>query len=152
MRRSIINYPAVHAELLNNAQNVNRDDIESLYKGFERYIQLCGKIGLRVTNNGAYLALGVSRKTISAWITGTRRQSNPEYKRFAELVKQVCAAAREQYAIENLIDYRLAIFWEKIFDGFTDTPAREDVRDPLGALPDKEQLAKMMEKYADEKT
>ena len=46
----------------------------------------------------------------------------------------------------------MTIWLQKRYDGFTDTPRDEEPRNPLGDLPDQQQLAKMMEKYADEKT
>ena len=152
MKRAKIHFAAFHEELRSIAETVNTDDINSLYRALEQYIRLCADTGLLIGNNTCYMALGISRPTISTWLNGTRRAHNPAYKEFATLVKTICAAAREQYGIEGITSPLMTIWLQKQYDGFTDTPQQEDIRDPLGALPDKEQLSKMERKYADAKT
>lgn len=147
-----MDFPAFRERLLAIADTVDTDDIGSLYKGLERYIQLCGETGVLIGNNALYTALGISRVTICTWLRGTRRQNNPEYRKFAELVKQICGAAREQYGVEGIVDPILTIWHQKFYDGFVDDPPREEAHDPLGELPDQRRFAKMMEKYANENT
>ena len=126
--------------LLSIAETVHVDDINTLYAGLQQYIELCGRAGLLIGNNACYMALGVSRSTICAWLNGTRRQHNPEYRKFAEFVKAVCAAAREQYGIEGITSPLMTIWLQKQYDGFVDTPPREEARNPLGELVAPKQL------------
>lgn len=93
-----------------------------------------------------YMACGVGRNDIHHWEFGLRRQNNPEYRRFAIMCREICAAAREQYGIEGQVNPILTIFHQKYYDGFKDNPPDNAVENPLGDIEDPQKLA---EKYAD---
>lgn len=127
-------------------QTVDLNDVRTLWSAMEQYINLCATTGMKITNATLYMACGVGRTDIHNWEYGLRRQNNPEYREFAIMCREICAAAREQYGIEGKVNPILTIFHQKAYDGFTDTPQQEAVKDPLGEITDPQKLA---EKYKD---
>ena len=97
-----------------------------------------------ISNNSCYRALGLSRVTIHTWIHRTRRAHDPQYHDFAEMVKTICAAAREQYGLEGQTSPLMTIWLQKAYDGFKDVPEDEATINPLGDLPDAD---KLIQKY-----
>lgn len=127
-------------------QTVDLDNPATLYNAMEQYLNLCSATGMKITNQTMYMAVGVGRTEMHYWDTGQRRQNNPAYREFARLCKDICAAAREQYGIEGQVNPILTIFHQKWFDGYSDAPQQEEVKDPLGEIQDP---AKLAEKYKD---
>ena len=138
--------PSLIAGCIQIRQGVDLDNPATLWNALEQYIQLCAASGMKITNSFLYLACGVSRQIVSEWYLGNKRNSNPEYRRFATMAKEICAAAREQYGIEGKTNPILTIFHQKFYDGFRDDPGTESYSDPLGEIQDPQKLA---EKYKD---
>lgn len=138
--------PTMIRTVLAIRSTVDLDDPITLWNALEQYLNLCATTGMKITNGTLYMACGIGRAEIHNWEFGLRRQNNPEYRKFAVMCKSVCAAAREQYGIEGQTNAILTIFHQKFYDGFTDTPQKEAVKDPLGEISDPEKIA---EKYAD---
>lgn len=128
------------------AKDADNDDIESLYNCLERYIKFCIEHNVRITNSGAYAACGLNRNLVKEWAHGLTRASNPEYKRFAIFIRQICDEYREMLMAENKIHPVVGIWWQKNYDGFRDQPNEADVDGG-----DTEQLtsAEIAAKYAD---
>lgn len=128
------------------AKDANNDDIDSLYSCLERYIKFCIEHNVRITNSGAYAACGLNRNLVKEWAHGLTRASNPEYKRFAIFIRQICDEYREMLMAENKIHPVVGIWWQKNYDGFRDQPNEADVDGG-----DTEQLtsAEIAAKYAD---
>ena len=128
------------------AKDANNDDIDSLYNCLERYITFCIEHNVRITNSGAYAACGLNRNLVKEWAHGLTRASNPEYKRFAIFIRQICDEYREMLMAENKIHPVVGIWWQKNYDGFRDQPNEADVDGG-----DTEQLtsAEIAAKYAD---
>lgn len=128
------------------AKDADNDDIESLYSCLERYIKFCIEHNVRITNSGAYAACGLNRNLVKEWAHGLTRASNPEYKRFAIFIRQICDEYREMLMAENKIHPVVGIWWQKNYDGFRDQPNEADVDGG-----DTEQLtsAEIAAKYAD---
>lgn len=130
-------------------QTVDRKDPATLWRALDMYLNLCCNKGMLISNKSLYFALGLSKATIHAWAHGLRKQHQPEYARFAALVKEVCAAAREQYGVEGQVDPILTIWHQKFYDGFTDNPPSETVHSPLGDLPDADAIEEYSRRLAD---
>lgn len=105
------------------------NDINSLYECLNKYIALCGQSNMRITNLTAYEACGISSRTIDAWLSGQNRSSQPEYKEFAETLKGICRAYREQLGIEGKINPVSVIWWQKAHDGMREDTAVHVVED-----------------------
>ena len=127
-------------------QTVDLDNPATIWNALEQYLTLCSISGMKISNSTLYMACGVSRFDVHNWEYGLRRQNNPEYRRFALMAKEICAAAREQYGIEGQVNPILTIFHQKFYDGFKDNPAEEAAENPLGEITDPKKLA---EKYKD---
>lgn len=121
-------------------------NIETLYACFEAYLKLCYEFDFRITNMTAYMACGLSRKNIDDWANKKRRSSDPAYKEFADTLREMCSAAREQYGVEGKTNPVLTIFHQKAYDKFNDQPIQEsDDVSPLGEMQDAHALAKKYE-------
>lgn len=141
-----VEVPTLIAGCVQIRQTVDLDNPATLWNAMQQYLTLCANTGMKISNSFMYLACGVSRQIISEWYLGNKRQNNPEYRKFASMVKEICAAAREQYGIEGKTNPILTIFHQKFYDGFVDNPGSEQYADPLGEIQDPQKLA---EKYKD---
>lgn len=136
---------AVVAQILQTmdiASRVDNDSIESLQNALQEYLQVCMLTNTSVTNTGLYAALGVSDDTISKWLTGERRGSDPRYREFAAKVKAICAQYRELAAAEGKLHPTLTIWWQKNYDGFRDDPVIIKEVTDVAAPVDPEEIAK----------
>lgn len=125
-------------------KTVNLNDPSTLWNALDSYLQFCCDTGFMIGNTSLYHAVGISKETASKWSKGQRKAHNPEYKRFADMAKAICACAREQYGLEGQTSYLMTIWLQKRYDGFTDSPPEEYIENPLGDLPD---ANKLIEKY-----
>ena len=126
------------------AKDTDRENIDSMRLALQKYLALCARMNINVTNTGLYGALGVSQETISQWANGKIRASDPRYREFALLVRRLCAQYRELAASEGRINPTLAIWWQKNYDGFRDEPVIEKTQEEIAAPVDPEEIA---EKY-----
>ena len=138
--------PNLIASCMQIRNSIDLEDPATLYRGLEQYLSLCSMSGMKISNNMMYFALNLTRQTAYDWYHGRQRKANPEYKRLASLMKEICTAAREQYGLEGQVNPILTIFHQKYYDGFRDNPQIDDVHDPLGEAQDPQKLA---EKYQD---
>ena len=104
------------------AKDADKNDVNSLYACLERYLKWCFEHKVNITNAGAYAACGLDRFTIKDWATGHRRADRPEFKEFALKIKQICSINREQMMADGKLNPVVGIWWQKNFDGFTDSP------------------------------
>lgn len=121
---------------------VNLNDPQTLRTALQMYLKYCCRTGFYIGNKSLYFACRVSKDTICKWSNGTRKAHDPRFREFANLARQICAAAREQYGLEGLTNPILTIWMQKHYDGFTDTPQIMDIRHPLGDMPDADKLIK----------
>lgn len=126
------------------AKQTDRENIDSLRLALQKYLALCARTNVNVTNTGLYGALGLSQETISQWASGKARASDPRYREFALLVRKLCAQYRELAASEGKISPVLTIWWQKNYDGFRDDPILEKANEGLAAPADPQEIA---EKY-----
>lgn len=126
------------------AKQTDRENIDSLRLALQKYLALCARTNVNVTNTGLYGALGLSQETISQWATGKARASDPRYREFALLVRKLCAQYRELAASEGKISPVLTIWWQKNYDGFRDDPILEKANEGIAAPADPQEIA---EKY-----
>lgn len=152
------NLPVAHgtdtdnAELLTHvmqtfeiAKSVNTDDIDSLQNALLAYLQLCSQTNRRITNQGVYNALGVTRQTISLWATGQRHGNDPRYRKFAETIKGICAQYREDMLVSGMINPVVGIWHQKNYDGFRDYVPEE--REASGVLAPATDPSEIAERY-----
>ena len=125
---------------------VDKDNIESLYDGLIRYVELCTQAGMPMLINTCLLALGMNSKTYHRWKNGTQKASDPRFKEFAEMLESVIGAGIEAAAAAGSIDRVLTIWWQKShFNMIEGTGEKAENADPLGQRVSGEDIIK---KYA----
>lgn len=126
------------------AKRTDNTSLDSLMNALQEYLALCAKRNINVTNTGLYGALGVSQETISNWAAGKVRSADPRFKEFALLCRKICSQYRELAAAEGKIPPVLAIWWQKNYDGFQDSPVIVKTNTDYEAPANPEEIA---EKY-----
>lgn len=102
--------------------NADLKDPETLRGCFYDYIQFCMQNDLQVTNLAAYQAMGVTDKQIKNWQSGKTMSKDPRYKELAEEVLGFCSAFREQLMAQGKVNPVTGIWWQKVYDKYTDLP------------------------------
>lgn len=120
---------------------------ENMLNAFHEYLEMSAREGQRIGNLTAYMAIGASRQMIEQWMSGRRHADDPRYKQLANYIKTVCAAHREQMALNNEVHPALSIFWQRNFDGLTNEDViRVEPSDLFGEIKDTEEIK---ERYKD---
>lgn len=133
-----------HMDMLKMRQGVDKKNVPDLYNRFYIYLAYCAEHGIIPNNMNAYFAIGIDRRDITSWYTGSR---SAEHKQFAEDVKQFFASIHEQAGGEAIVNPILSIYWSKAHDGMIEASKVEVVQDnPLG---EKRSAAEITAKYAD---
>ena len=126
------------------AQPLDRKNQEEMNQRFDDYLRLCMAYDIQPSNMACYLALGISKQTMSDWengVKGTTLQVD-----FAKKVKQTISAFREIAANEGKINTVWAIFMGKNYDGLKDQQDVVVTPNVIGQTDDPTTLA---EKYRD---
>lgn len=126
------------------AQPLDRKNEEEMNQRFEDYLKLCMAYDIQPSNMACYLALGISKQTMSDWengTNGTTLQSD-----FAKKVKQTISAFREIAANEGKINTVWAIFMGKNYDGLKD---QQDVVVTPNVIGQTDDASTLAEKYRD---
>ena len=122
------------------------NDVGEMERRFENYIRLCSEYGKKVSNQAAYLAIGINKDQARDFANGV--SANPERSHFIKKVQQICGVYREQLMSDGKINPVTGIFWQKNYDGLRDqTELAVAPVNPLGDGKSAEELAK---KYADD--
>ena len=133
--------------ILEISMKVNRDDPESMLRGFWEYITYCEEYNYKVSNLQAYASMGIGRPEASRILQGKMYGRDPRYAQLIRTVNNVCAMYREGMMLEGAINPVVGIFWQKSLDNYIDQPKTEIENDnPNGEVKTAEEIA---EKYAD---
>ena len=126
------------------AQPLDRKNKEELDQRFEDYLKLCMAYQIQPSNQACYLALGISKQTMSDWengVSGTTLQAD-----FSKKVKQTISAFREIAANEGKINTVWAIFMGKNYDGLKD---QQDILVTPNVIGQTDDATTLAEKYRD---
>jgi len=151
------NSPVIQAQNPELPENYNRDqisfmleimptepldntDVAEMERRFENYLRVCAERDMKVSNQGAYLAIGVTKDNVYDWTV--RSSTNPERSEFIKKVQKICAYYRECLMANGKINPVVGIFWQKNYDGLRD---QQEVvltpnQNPLGEQKDAESL------------
>jgi hypothetical protein len=119
---------------------LDHDDVAEMERRFARYLQLCSEWDMKIGNQAAYAAIGITKDHVYDWTV--RRQTNPKRADFVKKVQQFCAMYREGLMEDGKVNPVTGIFWQKNYDGMKDqqevvlTPNAS----PLGDQTDAEAL------------
>lgn len=131
-------------------QTVDKDNIESLYNGLIRYVELCTQTGMPMLVNTCMLALGMTTRTYNRWKNGTNKSSDPRFKEFAEMVESVIGAGMEAAAAAGSIDRVLTIWWQKShFNMIEGNGQTAEPDDPLGQRMTAKEIAQKYDSLPD---
>lgn len=134
-------------ECLKMGQTVDKENIESLYNGLQRYVALCTQTGMPMLVKTCNLALGVTGTTLTKWRNGTQRANDPRYREFAELVESVIGAGIEAAGAAGSVDRILTIWWQKAYFNMKESDGLSHEKDdPLG---EKKSAIEITQKYAE---
>ena len=111
--QAVIQHALKAAEI---SRSADQKDPESLLNCFYEYIKVCGEDGMRIGNQGACAALGISPTVLSDWKYGYRKPDDPRYKKLAEFISNVCAMSREQMITDGKLNPVIGIFWQRNYD------------------------------------
>lgn len=96
----------------------DKSNPDELYNRFLRYLDYCSQHNLKIGNQAAYLAMGITKDDVYDWENGRR-----DSKAHAELiikVKAICGMYRECAMADGKIMPATGIFWQKNYDGLRD--------------------------------
>lgn len=113
-------YNSYLAEFIKNIMPKNPlryDDLNEMKLRFQHYFETCIACDRKVTNMGAYLAIGISKEIARDWANDTK---NIERRDFIRSVENVCSVYREALMADGELSVPVGIFWQKNFDGFRD--------------------------------
>lgn len=123
----------------------DQSNADSMRQCFYEYIQLAQQADIKISNQAAYLALGIKPDVAKAWMQ--RASGTIDQQSLLAEVNQVCAAYREVAANDNKINVAWAIFSAKNYDGMKDEQeviTKQDL--PLG---EKRSAKEISERYRD---
>lgn len=120
--------------------------VEVMQERFTRYLRLCAERDMKVGNQGAYLAIGISKET--AWDWQNRPSTNPLLANFVKKVQQICAYYRESLMADGKVNPATGIFWQKNYDGMKDQ--QEVVLTPNNPLGDSQNAETLKQKYIED--
>ena len=112
---------------------VDKSNVEEMEQRFYKYLQWCDEHGVKVSNQSAYLAMGINKDDIYSW--ENERYGTKAHVELVKKVKQICSVTRESMMADGLIRDAVGIFWQKNYDGFKDqqevvlTPNKNRIED-----------------------
>lgn len=120
-------------EIMKLGKGCNLNDPDDMMRCFLTYVKMCEMYGMKITNQAAYLSMGISRQYACELRKGVRRAKDPRYKELIEQVDMICSTTREVLMSENAVNPITAIWWQKNYDKMTDVQQVEvTTKDPLG--------------------
>lgn len=96
----------------------DKTDIEELDNRFMEYLQYCASNDIKIGNQMAYLALGLSKDDVYDMEHG--RKLGNSASEFIKKVKQICAGNRELLMQDGKVNPITGIFWQKNYDSMKD--------------------------------
>lgn len=115
-------------------------DVPEMERRFKRYLQMCAERDVKVGNQAAYFAIGITKETARDWVKQDVHERN-ERTHFIKRVQQICAMYREGLMQDGKVNPVTGIFWQKNYDGLKDqTETVITPNNPLGDTIDSDTL------------
>ena len=96
----------------------DKSNAQELEDRFWRYVDLCNERDVRVTNQVAYFAMGISKDDVYNWENGLTRSS--EHRELIKKVKAFCGSYREMLGADGRLNPVTLVWWQKNYDGLVD--------------------------------
>lgn len=128
--------------------NIDLHNAEEVSKAIQGYFERCAARGLRPGNLGLYAALGMTKQEVSDVIRGTNKsKASPATIDLLKKAKAVLSEYREQLGAQGKLNPVTMIFWQKNYDGLTDTQSIEiSANTGPAAVLTPEEIAQQIEK------
>lgn len=118
-------------------------DVDEMERRFYNYLELCAVWDMKVGNQAAYTAIGITKEQAWEWENVTK--GNPRRSDFIKKVRQICGLYREGLMQDGKINPVTGIFWQKNYDGMKDQS--EVVLTPNNPLGDGKDTEALKQKY-----
>ncbi len=130
---------------INQWGKVDVSDVDALEDRFNQFIKFCSDNDIRITNQLAYLALGIDKDDVYDWVN--RRSRTPRHSDFIKKVKNFCASYREMLGADGKLNPVTLVWWQKNYDGLKDQ--QEVILTPNQPLGEQLQPKELAERYGD---
>lgn len=119
------------------------NDVDEMERRFYNYLEMCAAWDMKVGNQAAYTAIGITKEQAWEWENVTK--GNPLRTDFIKKVRQICGLYREGLMQDGKINPVTGIFWQKNYDGMKDQS--EVVLTPNNPLGDSKDTEALKQKY-----
>ena len=121
-------------------------DVPEMERRFANYLQKCAEQDMKVGNQAAYMAIGITKQQAWEWENNASR--NPARADFIKKVRQICGVFREGLMQDGKVNPVTGIFWQKNYDGMKDQ--QEVVLTPNASpLGEQKNAEALKQKYLD---
>lgn len=118
-------------------------DVPEMERRFANYLQKCAECDMKVGNQAAYMAIGITKQQAWEWENNASR--NPARADFIKKVRQICGVFREGLMQDGKVNPVTGIFWQKNYDGMKDQT--EMVLTPNNPLGEQKDMKALEQKY-----
>lgn len=118
-------------------------DVPEMERRFLNYVQKCSEWDMKVGNQAAYMAIGITKEQAWEWENVTK--GNPARTYFIKKVRQFCGVFREGLMQDGKVNPVTGIFWQKNYDGMKDQT--EMVLTPNNPLGEQKDMKALEQKY-----
>lgn len=118
-------------------------DVPEMERRFLNYVQKCSEWDMKVGNQAAYMAIGITKEQAWEWENVTK--GNPARADFIKKVRQFCGVFREGLMQDGKVNPVTGIFWQKNYDGMKDQT--EMVLTPNNPLGEQKDMKALEQKY-----
>lgn len=122
---------------------LDTQDVAEMERRFMNYVQKCSEWDMKVGNQAAYMAIGITKEQAWEWENVVKR--NPARSDFVKKVRQFCGVFREGLMQDGKVNPVTGIFWQKNYDGMKDQT--EMVLTPNNPLGEQKDMKALEQKY-----
>ena len=122
---------------------LDTQDVAEMERRFMNYVQKCSEWDMKVGNQAAYMAIGITKE--QAWEWENVVKGNPACSDFVKKVRQFCGVFREGLMQDGKVNPVTGIFWQKNYDGMKDQT--EMVLTPNNPLGEQKDMKALEQKY-----
>lgn len=122
---------------------LDTQDVPEMERRFLNYVQKCSEWDMKVGNQAAYMAIGITKE--QAWEWENVVKGNPARSDFIKKVRQFCGVFREGLMQDGKVNPVTGIFWQKNYDGMKDQT--EMVLTPNNPLGEQKDMKALEQKY-----
>lgn len=111
-------YPEFLIKVSQIGMSLNGRTASEMQRGLMEYLKLCKQYDKPITNQAAYMSMGINRKDAYDFTHG--RRGNEDIKSVVLYAQQLCAVYREALGLSDAVNPILTIFWQKAYDGLSE--------------------------------